>query len=132
MDVKIGMMGGTVLCLVAVVWFCVKQQVVPSPLAKIESQLAAPANKINAQSPDSKPIVIAPPYKEIQPPVQKPDNAEQIIHTVMQGQTLIDISKIYYNTPSGWTKIYEANKEKLPRGPDMIRAGMRLVIPPYR
>ncbi len=128
MDVKIGMIGGTVLCLIVIVWFCIKQQVVPSSLVKIESQRAA-ANKTDTLPQDSKPVVIAPPYKQIQPPVQKSDNAKQIIHTVTQGQTLIDISKIYYNTPAGWKKIYEANKEKLPRGPDMIQAGMQLVIP---
>ncbi|MGA2915124.1 MAG: LysM peptidoglycan-binding domain-containing protein [Sedimentisphaerales bacterium] len=130
MDVKIGMIGGTVLCLVAIVWFCVKQQIVPSPLAKIESQqLGAAVNKTNTPPQDSKPIVIALPYKQIQPQVQKSDNAESIIHTVTQGQTLIDISKIYYNTPLGWKKIYEVNKEKLPRGPDTIRVGMQLIIP---
>ena len=129
-DVKTGMIGGTVVCLIAIVWFCVKQQIIASPTIKFESQqLTSPANKKNTELEDSKPIVIAPAYKPVQPQVQKPDNAEPVIHTVTQGQTLSDISKIYYNTPSGWKKIYEANKEHLPRGPDTIRAGMRLVIP---
>jgi len=133
MDVKIGMIGGTIICLGAIVWFCAKQQVVPSPLSKIETQqkLLAPANRKNAEVQDSKPIVIAPPYKQTQPPAQKTDsNLPSIIHTVTQGQTLTDISRIYYDNASGWKTIYEANKEKLPRGPDTIRAGMQLVIPP--
>jgi nucleoid-associated protein YgaU len=132
-DIKTGMLAGTVLCLVAVVWFCIKQQVITTPLTKFESQkLITPANKEPAGLENSSPIVIAPVDKQI----QKSDSAAtdkntdtSIIHTVTQGQTLIDISKIYYNTFSGWKKIYEANKERLPRGPDTIRAGMRLVIP---
>ncbi len=130
MDVKIGMIGGTVFCLTAIVWFCVKQQIITSPLAKIESQQsAASANKKNTEPENSRPIIIAPAYKPSAQQVQKTENAEFRIHTVTPGQTLIDISKIYYNTPSGWKKIYEANKEKLPRGPDTIRTGMQLVIP---
>ncbi|MGB8225731.1 MAG: LysM peptidoglycan-binding domain-containing protein [Sedimentisphaerales bacterium] len=133
-DVKTGMLAGTVLCLIAIVWFCIKQQVITTPLIKFESQkLIAPANKEPAGLETSSPIVIAPADKQI----QKSDSAAadkntdtSIIHTVTQGQTLIDISKIYYNTSSGWKKIYEANKEQLPRGPDTIRTGMRLVIPP--
>jgi nucleoid-associated protein YgaU len=133
-DVKTGMLAGTVLCLVAIVWFCVKQQIVTGPLVKFESQsLTAPANKELAESENDNPTAAsanAPTYEQIQPEAQKPDNTgTSIIHTVMQGQTLSDISKIYYNTPYGWKKIYEANKEQLPQGPDTIRAGMRLVIP---
>lgn len=130
-DVKTGMLAGTVLCLVAVVWFCAKHQIVTGPLTKFESQsLIEPANKELTESENTNPTVTAPPYEQKQRQVQKPDNAgTSIIHTVMQGQTLSDISKIYYNTPYGWKKIYEANKEQLPQGPDTIKAGMRLVIP---
>ncbi len=130
-DVKTGMLAGTVLCLVAVVWFCAKQPIVTGPLTKFESQsLTVPTNKEFTESENSNPTVTAPAYEQIQPQIQKSDNAETpIIHTVTQGQTLIDISKIYYNTSYGWEKIYEANKERLPQGPDMIRAGMRLLIP---
>jgi nucleoid-associated protein YgaU len=132
-DVKTGMLAGTVLCLVAVVWFCAKHQIVTGPLTKFESQsLIEPANKELTESENTNPTVTAPAYEQVQPQEQgqKSDNAEtSIIHTVVQGQTLSDISKIYYNTPYGWKKIYEANKEQLPQGPDTIKAGMRLVIP---
>ncbi len=118
-DVKIGMLSGTVLCFVGVVWFCAKQQIVTTPLIKFESQ-----NLTATDLPDRP----APGHL-----VQKPDNAEEsIIHTVMPAQTLSDISKIYYGIPSSWKKIYEANKERLPQGPDTIRTGMRLVIPENR
>jgi nucleoid-associated protein YgaU len=121
-DVKTGMLAGTVLCIVGVIWFCAKQQIVTSPLTKLELQkLAAPVN-------DQLPVVLAAQNK---PQTQKPagDTETLIIHTVTAGQNLRDISKIYYNTPGSWKKIYEANKEQLPAGPDMIKVGMRLVIP---
>ena len=51
------------------------------------------------------------------------------VHIVTQGQTLSDISKIYYNNISGWKRIYEANKELFPKGPNIIKPGMRLIIP---
>ena len=139
-DVKTGMLTGTVLCLVAIVWFCIKQQIVTEPLIKFKSQnFIEPAkNKFTGSKNDNltaipaKPIekFDVPAYKPIQLQTQEPDNSQNfIIHTVIQGQTLSDISKIYYDTPYGWKKIYEANKEQLPQGPDMVKAGMRLVIP---
>jgi hypothetical protein len=139
-DIKTGMLAGTVLCLVAVVWFCAKQQIITQPLIKFESQSIIESAKKeftesendNLTAVSAKPIerFNAPTYEPIQPQFQKPDNAgTSIIHTVMQGQTLSDISKIYYNTPYGWKKIYEANKEQFPKDPDTIRLGMKLVIP---
>jgi hypothetical protein len=139
-DVKTGMLAGTVLCLIAIVWFCVKQQVIIEPLIKFKSQnLIEPENsEIVEPENDNLPVTSAksmeksdvPAYKSIQPPTQKSDNSQNfIIHNVIQGQTLSDISKIYYNTPFGWKKIYEANKERLSQGPDRVKAGMQLVIP---
>ena len=134
-DVKTGMLAGTVLCVGAVVWFCAKQQIVTGPVIKFESQkLIAPTNEELTEAEKSSPVVVA--SAPTKPQTQKSDSAASdknnetsIIHTVAQGQTLSDISKIYYNTPYGWKKIYEANKEQLPQGPDTIRTGMRLVIP---
>lgn len=124
-DVKIGMLAGTVLCLVAVVWFCAKQQIATGPVTKLESQNStAPINKEPAEFKNNSPLYNADSSVEAKTTVET-----SIVHTVAAGQTLSDISKIYYNTPFGWKKIYEANKEQLSQGPDTIKAGMRLVIP---
>jgi nucleoid-associated protein YgaU len=139
-DVKTGMLTGTVLCLAAIVWFCIKQQVIIEPLVKFESQYSiAQIEKENAgPEKDDLTIVSTKPaeksgvltYKSISPQTQKPHNSQNfIIHTVTQGQSLSDISKIYYDTPHGWKKIYEANKEQLSQGPDMVKTGMRIIIP---
>ena len=150
-DVKTGMLAGTILCIIAIVWFCVKQPIVRQPLIKFESQnfIELENNEIveaeNVDLPAStssegpvipkKPAEVfnAPTYKPIQQQSQKnqkPDITETlIVHTVTSGQTLSDISKIYYDTPGRWKKIYEANKEQFPKGPDAIIPGMKLTIP---
>jgi hypothetical protein len=147
-DIKTGMLAGTVLCLIAVVWFCAKQQIASRPPMKFESPNLTENETIEAENVDlpastsseepvvpEKPAEVSnvPAYEPIQQQSQKgekPDIIENfIIHTVTGGQTLSDISKIYYDTPGKWKKIYEANKEQFPKGPDTIMPGMKLIIP---
>ena len=49
-------------------------------------------------------------------------------HTVADGENLSIISFKYYQSPNKWDKIVAANRAKL-KNPDMLRAGMVLVIP---
>jgi nucleoid-associated protein YgaU len=49
-------------------------------------------------------------------------------YTVQPGDSLSKISKQFYGNASMYTKIFEANKDKLD-DPDKIRAGMDLRIP---
>ncbi len=59
----------------------------------------------------------------------KHDIAENIItHTVQSGDTLYEVSGKYYNDPTLWRKIYEANEETL-EGQDLLRKGQILIIP---
>ena len=120
-DVKSGMIGGTILCIIGIVWFCIKQQVIRQPLIKIEPQSQISSEAESRRSSANK--------IRTYEPAKTPASGIGIVHTVTQGQTLSDISKIYYNSSGGWKKIYEANKGQFPRGPDIIRPGMRLVIP---
>ena len=131
------MLIGTGLCLAAAVWFCVHQQVVEQP--RIEDLLSQ--KKENIEEEKVPQIKLGAAEEPI--PADKNPNITQIsaaaspagseksvrMHTVLPGQTLTDISKIYYGSNGGWKKIYEANKDSLPRGPDTIRAGMKLIIP---
>ena len=137
-DVKIGMLIGTGLCLAAAVWFCVHQQVVEQP--RIEDLLLQKKENFAAEEVPQIKLGAA----EEQISTNKNPNTTQIsaavpssagleksirMHTVLPGQTLTDISKIYYGSNGSWKKIYEANKESLPRGPDTVRAGMKRIIP---
>ena len=60
----------------------------------------------------------------IQPPVL----SESQEYTVGQNDTLQKISQKFYGSMHKWTKIYEANKDKL-KGPDKIKPGQVLRIP---
>ncbi|HBR14717.1 MAG TPA: hypothetical protein DD723_04120 [Candidatus Omnitrophica bacterium] len=50
-------------------------------------------------------------------------------YTVEKDDTLQKISKKFYGTYSQWSKIYEANKERI-ENPDSIQPGIVIVIPP--
>ena len=123
-DIKTGMLAGTVLCIVGIVWFCTRQEVIHRPLIKIEQQnQTADVKPVGGSA--VKPQVYSPAKSEEKSPVVEVGR----VHIVGQGQTLSDISKIYYNNFSGWKRIYEANKEQFPKGPNAIRPGIRLIIP---
>lgn len=49
-------------------------------------------------------------------------------HTVKQGETLGKIAQKYYGKAGLYTKIFEANTDKL-KNPDMIHPNQELVIP---
>ncbi|MGN6713211.1 LysM peptidoglycan-binding domain-containing protein [Anaerocolumna jejuensis] len=49
-------------------------------------------------------------------------------HVVVKGDTLFGLSKKYYGDGAKYTKIYEANKDKI-KNPALIYPGWKLVIP---
>lgn len=49
-------------------------------------------------------------------------------HTVVSGETLSKIAKHYYGNANAWSKIFDANKDKL-KNPDLIHPGQVLKIP---
>ncbi|GAB3199226.1 nucleoid-associated protein YgaU [Pontibacter aydingkolensis] len=55
--------------------------------------------------------------------------ANQDVYTVQSGDSLSKIAKKHYGNANAWTKIYNANKEKIGDNPDLIRPGQRFVIP---
>jgi nucleoid-associated protein YgaU len=56
-------------------------------------------------------------------------SATQDVYTVQSGDSLSKIAKKHYGDANAWTKIYNANKEKIGDNPDLIRPGQRFVIP---
>ena len=47
---------------------------------------------------------------------------------VQKGETLYSIAKQYYGDGKQWTKIQEANKERI-SDPNKVPAGTKLIIP---
>jgi nucleoid-associated protein YgaU len=121
-DVKTGLLIGTIMCIAAVVWFSIHHRVVEQPrMEELLSQkkdlfvIEQPKEQINLSDENSQlPSETAPSVR---------------MHIVTSGQTLSDISKMYYGTTASWRKIYTANKDQLSKGPNAIKAGMKLVIP---
>ena len=70
------------------------------------------------------------PAVEAKAEAPKPEAAASQVrtHTVAEGESLSLISFKYYQSPNKWDKIVAANRAKL-KNPDMLRAGMVLVIP---
>ena len=61
-------------------------------------------------------------------PVSAPAAAAAQVHVVQVGETLGAISTRYYGTPSKWTAIFNANRDKVPDA-NNVRVGTRLDIP---
>ena len=80
--------------------------------------------KKNASTPDT--LAIDSDRKEMEPN-QKNENKYTIYH-VRSGDTLSRIAKRFYNDPSRWEQIYQANRDSL-KSPSGIRVGQTLVIP---
>ena len=57
-----------------------------------------------------------------------PENPYTQWHVVEKGDTLSKIAAKYYGDPSLYTKIFEANKDRI-KNPDLIQVGWKLRIP---
>lgn len=85
-------------------------------------------------NPPSKPFQPMPipnpnPSNPFQPmPIPNPLNPQKT-HIVVQGDWLSKIAITYYGDMNKWKIIYEANKSVIGSNPDLIKPGMRLVIP---
>ncbi|NBC10498.1 MAG: LysM peptidoglycan-binding domain-containing protein, partial [Planctomycetes bacterium] len=56
--------------------------------------------------------------------------ANTVVHTVTAGENLSRIAAQYYDDPTQWNVIYNANRERIGSNPDRLQAGMKIVIPP--
>jgi len=50
-------------------------------------------------------------------------------HTVVKGDTLYSIAKQYYGDGTKYRKVWEANKDKLPKVDSPLQVGMKLTVP---
>lgn len=66
------------------------------------------------------------PLDNDEPVVAEPDAVE---YTVVSGDTLSAISRMFYGTTTKWRRIRDANAGKVNREGTNIRPGMTLVIP---
>lgn len=84
----------------------------------------------NAVAPTDKSKVKVPggsaPYEEV--PKGKAPETSSKVYSVKKGDNLSSIAKSKYGKESQWTKIYDANKDKV-KNPNLIYPGQKLIIP---
>ena len=84
----------------------------------------------NAVAPTDKSKVKVPggsaPYEKI-PQAKIPEKSHKV-YAVKKGDNLSSIAKSKYGKESQWTKIYDANKDKV-KNPNLIYPGQKLIIP---
>lgn len=57
-------------------------------------------------------------------------NTQSVFHVVTSGENLSRISGTYYGSTAYWERIFMANRLTLNGDPDLLRVGMKLIIPP--
>ena len=84
----------------------------------------------NAVAPTDKSKVKVPggsaPYEKL-PQAKIPEKSHKV-YAVKKGDNLSSIAKSKYGKESQWTKIYDANKDKV-KNPNLIYPGQKLIIP---
>lgn len=81
---------------------------------------------VNSTDPDGQ--IGDPAPREDAQPERRPSTPRVVVHHVQPEQRLWDIAVKYYGDGNYYKTIYEANKDKMP-SPDVVRTGVRLVIP---
>jgi len=51
-------------------------------------------------------------------------------YTLQAGDTLSDVARRFYDDPTKWRRIYEANRDRIGDNPNRLKAGMPLIVPP--
>jgi len=102
----------------------------PSP-APVIPEVSAPVPAPTA-APEPAPIavpapVVTPPAAE-KPAPQDKDRPKERFHTVAPGETLSQISEMYYGQSKHWNVIYEANRNVI-KDKDILIPGKKLRIP---
>jgi nucleoid-associated protein YgaU len=101
-----------------------------SPSAPQATASVAPVS--TAASPVASPPARPSPSPAASPlasPSPRATGAEQT-YTVEAGDTLATIAQRFYDDPTGWRRIYDANRDTIGENPDAITVGTQLKIPP--
>ncbi|MBI4309422.1 MAG: LysM peptidoglycan-binding domain-containing protein [Candidatus Omnitrophica bacterium] len=91
---------------------------------EVPQEQASPAPAVSYNEP---PIVI-PPIEDAPAHAAAEGPTEAVTYTVQKDDTLQKIAKKFYNSYGKWTRIYEANKDKL-KNPNFVKPGTVLTIP---
>ena len=117
-DLKIGMVTGVVIVTIAALWMASQKAF------SIKTRMAHSKNALNIQQKTDDRNNLT--YTSGPPPFE--ETAHRRIHIVEQGETLSEISVIYYGSQKQRQKILEANKNLIDNE-NRIQPGTHLIIP---
>jgi nucleoid-associated protein YgaU len=156
-DYRIGLVAGSILAGVALVWVATRPSLSPRPLPApssqdndqaplradnfMTSQDTSSASEANKPKPDEsggrktqdreQPAALRSPSSGAPDPAVRDGNGPvktARFHVVRQGETLSAISQQYYGSANDWRKILAAN-EKTIKDANKIAPGTKLIIP---
>lgn len=100
------------------------------PIVETPQKTSVPPEKEKELKEDTQQV----PVVEQTKPLEKPKEIYRfeklkfpLAHKVSSGETLISIAEKYYNNSRYWTKIYNANKDKIIKG--NLKVGETIIIP---
>ena len=119
-DLKIGMALGLVLAGAVLLWLATRQSLsVRSRMLRSNKVLSSEQAAIE---PEQNNIADLTPHR------QPEKTREQRFHTVVKGQSLSEISRLFYGTENKWRKILGANRNVI-KDADKLKPGTKLIIP---
>ena len=107
------------------------QEQTTTQIQEVKTQENIPMPHAGPAASADAPLVIPPIEDEPAAGVAGPPAAAQgpaVTYTVQKDDTLQKIARKFYNSYGKWTKIYEANKDKL-KDPNFVKPGTVLTIP---
>jgi nucleoid-associated protein YgaU len=136
-DMKIGLLLGLVLVTIAMLWLATGHGLIlkttsPESRSITQQEGSAALNNLSTNKSAQTGEV-----SEIDNPSKQPDltiyeQAEKIqtkkFHIIREGETLSDISRIYYGSANEWQKIFNANREII-KNVNKLKPGTKIVIP---
>ena len=126
-DFKIGILAGVLLAVVVCLWISTRKQMsIKSRMLRLHS---GELTDTNASPRAGGAADVSRANKSAAKVESSTDSlAGRRIHIVQNGQSLSEISVLYFGSASNWPKILEANR-KIIKNPDKLIPGTRLVIP---
>jgi len=121
-DLKIGMVFGGVLITAFLLWLSTR------PCLSVKSRMLGrpPANSL--QEPADK-VLVNTPASEVINEIEPEKIKTQRFHIIRRGETLSEISGLYYDSAGKWQKILDANRDVI-KDANKLKTGTKLIIPP--
>ena len=112
------------------------ESLVPKPDSQPQAASASPSAKQAGGPVDMGATAAPPPRASTAKPKPQPKEhyaaapaKDARTYVIQKCDTLQKISKKFYGTTDKWRRIYRANRDALPKGPDELPVGTKLTIP---